>query len=139
MKSLVHKLLKSLTEKKLTLAFAESVTCGLAMHQGNLTAGTSYVLLGGVVCYDEKVKAGLLKVNQELIKKFTAESQEVSDEMAENLLQLIPADICVAITGLNTDGGSESSQKPVGTVFFSLLYNGKLLRKRKLFKGSPMG
>jgi nicotinamide-nucleotide amidase len=138
MKSLVHKLLKTLTEKNLTLAFAESVTCGLAMHELNLTPGTSEVLLGGVVCYNENVKTGLLKVDKKLIQRFTAESQEVTDAMAKNLPQLINADICVAITGLNADGGSENPEKPVGTVFFSLLYKGKLLRERKLFKGSPM-
>ena len=138
MKSPVHKLLKSLSEKKLTLAFAESVTCGLAMHELNLTPGTSEVLLGGVVCYNENVKTDLLKVDKELIKKFTAESQEVTDAMAQNLPQLIKANIYVAITGLNADGGSETPEKPVGTVFFSLLYKGKQLRERKLYKGSPM-
>ena len=138
MKALVQKLMKVLTEKKLTLAFAESVTCGLAAHELNITPGTSKTLMGGVICYNEKVKTDLLKVDAELIKKFTAESQEVTDAMAQNLPQLIKADIYVAITGLNADGGSETPEKPVGTVFFSLLINGKLVQRRKLFNGSPM-
>jgi len=138
MKELVQKLMKVLTEKKLTLAFAESVTCGLATHELNITPGTSETLMGGVISYNENVKTNLLKVDAELIKKYTAESQEVTDAMAQNLPQLIDADIYVAITGLNADGGSETPEKPVGTVFFSLLFNGKLTSKRKVFKGSPM-
>ncbi|MGN6532644.1 MAG: CinA family protein [Ginsengibacter sp.] len=137
MKSLVKKLIKLLIEKKLTVSFAESVTCGLASNGLNCTPGTSDVFRGSIVCYNEEVKTNLLKIDAELIKKFTAESQEVTDALAMNLQQLIEADIYVAITGLNADGGSETPEKPVGTVFFSLLHNGKLIRCRKLFKGSP--
>lgn len=138
MKSLVQRLIETLIEKNLTIAFAESMTCGLASHELNITPGTSEILMGSVVCYHEEVKTKLLKVEPSLIKKYTAESQEVTDSMAENLPQLIDADLYMAITGLNVDGGSESAEKPVGTVFFSLLYNGKLTRKRKVFKGTPM-
>ncbi len=138
MKALVQKLMKVLTEKKLSLAFAESVTCGLAAHELNITPGTSETLMGSIISYNEKVKTNLLKVDASLIEKYTAESQEVTDAMAQNLPQLIHADVYVAITGLNAEGGSETPEKPVGTVFFSLLFNGKLTRKRKLFKGSPM-
>jgi nicotinamide-nucleotide amidase len=138
MKSLVRKLVKLLIEKQLTVSFAESVTCGLASNELNCKPGTSDVFMGSIVCYNEKVKTNLLKVDPLLIKKHTAESQEVTDALAINLQQLIYADIYVAITGLNADGGSETPEKPVGTVFFSLLYKGKLVRCRKLFKGSPL-
>jgi len=138
MKSLVRKVIKLLIEKQLTVSFAESVTCGLASNGMNCTTGTSDVFMGSIVCYNEEVKINLLKVDPELIKKYTAESQEVTDALAINLQQLIHADIYIAITGLNADGGSETPEKPVGTVFFSLLFNSKLTRKRKLFKGSPM-
>jgi PncC family amidohydrolase len=138
MKSLVKKLIKTLIEKKLTVAFAESVTCGLASHQLNITTGTSKVFMGSIVCYNEKVKIDLLNVKPSLIKKYTAESQEVTDALVKNLPQLIAADIFVAITGLDADGGSESPEKPVGTVFFSYLHKGKIVRRRKIFKGTPM-
>ena len=52
MKELVQKLMKVLTEKKLTLAFAESVTCGLATHELNITPGTSETLMGWVISYN---------------------------------------------------------------------------------------
>lgn len=138
MKLLVRKLIKLLIEKQLTVSFAESVTCGLASDGMNCTTGTSDVFMGSVVCYNESVKINLLKVDPELIKKYTAESQEVTDSLAINLQQLIHADIYAAITGLNADGGSETPEKPVGTVFFSLLYKGNLVRCRKVYKGSPL-
>jgi PncC family amidohydrolase len=137
MKSLVKELLQVLQDKKLTMALAESVTCGLATHQLNIAEGTSEVLMGSVVCYNEKVKTGLLKVDPELIEKYTAESQEVTDALAKNLPGLIPADIHAAITGLCVKGGSETKDKPVGTIFFTILFNGKLIQQRKVFMGTP--
>lgn len=138
MKSLVEQFLQLLIKKKLTVAFAESVTCGLAAHQLNISEGTSEVLMGSIVCYNEKVKTGLLKVDPALIKQFTAESQEVTDELVNNLPALISADIYGSITGLCVPGGSETDTKPVGTVFFSVLHNGKLIRRRKVFSGAPL-
>jgi nicotinamide-nucleotide amidase len=138
MKSLVEQFLQLLIRKKLTVAFAESVTCGLATHQLNIAEGTSEVLMGSVVCYNEKVKTSLLKVEPSLIEKFTAESQEVTDALVKNLPELIKANIYAAITGLCVPGGSETDTKPVGTVFFSLLYGERFIQQKKVFKGGPM-
>lgn len=138
MKSIVHQLNSLFIEKKLTLALAESVTCGLASHQLNIVKGTSDVFMGSIICYNEKVKIDLLKVKPSLIKKYTAESQQVTDALARNLSRLIKADVYGAITGLNTDGGSETKSKPVGTVFLSILYKGKITKARMLFRGSPL-
>ncbi len=136
MKKIVKQLLELLIEKKLTVAFAESVTCGLASHQLNITAETSQAFIGCVVCYNEEVKKTLLKVSSSLVEKYTTESQEVTDALAKNLPQLFNADMYAAITGLASPRGSETESKPVGTVFFSLMYQGKLTREEKLFKGS---
>jgi nicotinamide-nucleotide amidase len=54
------------------------------------------------------------------------------------LSKLIKADIYAALTGLASEGGSETKNKPVGTVFFCILYKKKLFRSRKLFRGSPL-
>lgn len=138
MKQLVNQLLKLFIEQKITVAFAESVTCGLASHQLNISNGTSEVFMGSVICYNEKVKTHLLGISAYLLKKHTAESQEVSDALVKHLPRLIKADMYAAITGLAAPGGSETSSKPVGTVFISLLYKGKLVRQKKTFKGSPL-
>jgi nicotinamide-nucleotide amidase len=138
MKKLVNTLVKTLMEKKLTVALAESITCGLAAHQLNIVKGTSQVLKGSIVCYNENVKTDLLKVSPTLIKKYTAESQQVTDELAKKLHNLIEADIYAAVTGLAAAGGSETKEKPVGTVFLSILYKKRMMREEKQFKGSPL-
>src|ERR1051325_3869179 len=138
MERAVNRLVKLLEKKKLTIAFAESMTCGLAAHQLSTVKGTSCVLAGSVVCYRKEVKEELLKVPKHLIKKHTAESQQVTDALAKNLGKIFHADIYAAITGLAAPGGSETKAKPVGTVFFTFIYKNKLHRRRKLFRGTPL-
>src|SRR5690349_18327269 len=43
-----NRLMKTLLAKKMTIAFAESVTCGLAAHQLSTVKGTSEVLQGSI-------------------------------------------------------------------------------------------
>ena len=138
MKRITNRLIKFLLEEKLTIAFAESMSCGLVTHQLNTVKGTSEVLEGSVICYSEDVKIKLLKVPESLIERYSAESQEVTDALAKNLKKIINADLHAAITGLAAPGGSECKTKPVGTVFYSLLYKNKLYSERKTFRGSPL-
>src|ERR1044071_6066744 len=99
-----QKLVKMMQEKKLKLALAESMTCGLAAFQLSSVKGTDEVLQCSIVCYDEDVKKKCLRIPNSLIKKFTAESQEVTDALSKNLQSIIEADVHAAITGLATDG-----------------------------------
>ena len=138
MKRKVNALIKTLQEHQLTIAFAESMTCGLATHQLTTLKGTSEVLIGGVICYHEKSKTQLLNVSESLIKKYTAESQQVTDSLAKNFSRIVNADLIAAVTGLSSPGGSESKKKPVGTVFFSVIFKRRVYRERKCFKGTPL-
>ena len=125
-------------DKDLTLALAESMTCGMAADKLATCPGTAEVLRGSVVCYHEQVKKELLKVTASRIKKYTAESAQVTEDLAKGLKQLITADIYGAITGLASSGGSETKTKPVGTVFFCILFKGKLIKQKKLYRGTPL-
>lgn len=138
MKETVRKLVIELKEKDLTIALAESVTCGLATHQLNIVKGTSDVLMGSIICYNEKVKSDLLCVRPGIIKKFSAESQEVTNEMVKNLKKIFKADCYAALTGLASPGASQKKGKPVGTIFFSVMYKGKIFEQRKKFNGPPL-
>lgn len=132
-----NRLVKLLEEKGKTIAFAESVTAGLACAKLAVYKGVSDVLRGSVVCYTPEVKCSLLKVPQSVIGKFSCESQEVTDGLAKGLQKIMPADIHVAITGLAAPGGSETKDKPVGTVFFSVLIGKSLHRRRNTYSGTP--
>ena len=127
-----------LKKNSLTIAFAESVTCGLVAHGLGNIIGASDFLKGSIVCYDEEVKINLLKVKQSLITKYTCESQQVTDELVKNLRFLFKADVYAAVTGLAAVGGSETARKPVGTVFYSAYYKNKFYRLKKQFHGKPL-
>jgi nicotinamide-nucleotide amidase len=125
-----------MAEQGLTIAFAESATAGWLCSEFALTEESGQVLKGGIACYDADLKVSLLKVSQELIDKYTPESMEVTREMAFRLRELIPSDIQVTVTGLTTPGGSETPEKPVGTMFvFALIGSGQACF-RKVFAGT---
>jgi len=138
MKRTTNRLVKFLMDEGLTIAFAESMSCGLVTHQLNTVKGTSEVLKGSIICYSEEVKTGLLKVPKKLIDKHTAESRKITDELAKNLKKLIKADVHASVTGLAAPGGSECKTKPVGTVFYSMVFRNKFFRLRKNFTGTPL-
>ncbi|MFD2514395.1 CinA family protein [Pontibacter locisalis] len=130
------KLVMAMKDKELTLAFAESITGGMLASELVKAKGTSDVLKGSVVVYQPEVKQKLLNVKPETLELYTAESQQVTNEMVMGLKKLIGADISIATTGLAGEGGSETPEKPVGSVFVSFLYDGKAEEFREVFKGN---
>jgi nicotinamide-nucleotide amidase len=127
---------KLMAGKGMTVAFAESATAGWLCSEFALTEESGKVLMGGITCYDADLKVKLLKVPQELIEEFTPESMEVTREMAYRLRELIDSDIQVTVTGLTAPGGSETPEKPVGTMFVFALIKDKEASFRKVFSGS---
>ena len=127
---------KLMAGKGLTIAFAESATAGWLCSEFALTEDSGKVLKGGIACYDADLKVSLLGVPQVLIDEFTPESMEVTREMAYRLGKLIPADIYVTVTGLTAPGGSETSEKPVGTMFVFALIQNEPVSFRRVFRGS---
>ena len=134
----VTKLVHLLKEKKLTISLAESMTCGLASHQLSTVSGTTDIFPGSIVCYSEEIKTGILGVKKSTLKKYTAESAQATGELCKGLKSIFKTDICAAITGLASPGGSETKLKPVGTVFFAVYYKKKINSKKMLFRGSPL-
>ena len=124
-----------LTDKKLTVAFAESATAGRLCAEYSLIPECGKMLKGGLVCYDACIKQDVLGVPEEIIKEFTPESAEVTREIAERLQQLIKADVYVGVTGLTMPGGSETPEKPVGTMFIHAIIKGRPVAVREVYKG----
>ncbi len=125
-----------LVEHELTIAFAESATVGRMAAEFGLTDDAGKILKGGIVCYDACIKEDLLKVDNDLVEEFTPESAEVTEAAAKGLKELIPADIHVAITGLTCPGGSETEDKPVGTMFIHCITDNFEFADRSEFTGS---
>ncbi|AMM51568.1 decaheme cytochrome c MtrA [Rufibacter sp. DG15C] len=130
-------LVLKLKDRNLTLAFAESCTAGSLAAEITKATGTNGVFLGSMVTYDEAVKQKVLKVKKKTLDLYTAESQQVTNEMVLGVHSLLKADVCVAVTGLFGGGASETVEKPVGTVFVSILFQKKVEEYREVFKGSP--
>ncbi|MBC5773816.1 CinA family protein [Pontibacter sp. KCTC 32443] len=129
-------LVTALRDNNLTIAFAESTTAGMLASEFVKAKGSSDVLKGSLVVYQPEVKIKLLNVRQETLDLYTAESQQVTNEMVMGLKKLLNADINVAVTGLAGGGGSETDEKPVGTIFVSFLYDGKAEEFREVFDGN---
>ncbi|MFD0764306.1 CinA family protein [Mucilaginibacter lutimaris] len=125
-----------LMDKKLYIAFAESATGGRLSAEFSLVPHCGQTLKGGIACYDAKIKQDILGVSKELIDKYTPESAEVTKDLAEKLGSFIPSDIQVAVTGLTMPGGSETPEKPVGTMFIHAIVNGEPIAVREVYKGS---
>lgn len=113
---LVH---KTLVERGLTLATAESCTGGNIARLLTAQAGASAYFKGGVVAYSNEVKESVLGVNHETLEAHGAVSEETVREMVEGVRTRLGADLAIATTGIaGPDGGTP--EKPVGTVWIAV-------------------
>lgn len=128
---------QALSERQLTIAFVESATAGRLSSEFSMCPESGSILKGGLVCYDASLKESILHVPKDMLRRFTPESAEVTRELAERLQTFIPADVHVAVTGLTCPGGSETPEKPVGTMFVHLCTRRKSVAIREVFTGQP--
>jgi len=112
-------IVRLLTERKQTLALAESCTGGNIAHRLTNVPGASAVLLGGVVSYANSAKERLIGVRAETLAQHGAVSEEVAREMVLGVREKFGADFAIAVTGVAGPGGG-TPEKPVGTVFIAL-------------------
>ena len=78
-------LIKILTKKKLKISFAESCTGGLLASTITSFSGASKVFNLGLITYSNRAKIKVLKINQNIIKKYGAVSSECCFAMVKNL------------------------------------------------------
>lgn len=100
---------------QITVATAESLTAGLVAATIADVPGASAVLRGGVVSYDNTVKAGLLGVSAKLLAERGSVDAQVAEEMATGARVNCGADFGVSTTGVA--GPDAHDGKSVGTVF----------------------
>ncbi|HLE84569.1 MAG TPA: CinA family nicotinamide mononucleotide deamidase-related protein [Thermoanaerobaculia bacterium] len=104
-----------LSERRLTLATAESCTGGLVAERLTRVPGSSAYFVGGVVAYSDAVKTAFLGVPAALLAEHGAVSEPVARAMAEGARRALGSDWALAVTGVAGPGGG-SDEKPVGTV-----------------------
>jgi nicotinamide-nucleotide amidase len=117
--SLEQTVVRLLTEKRMTLATAESCTGGLIANRITDVPGASTVFTHGFITYANAAKTALLGVSQADLETHGAVSETVACQMAAGALEASGADIAVAVTGIaGPDGGTP--RKPVGTAWIGL-------------------
>ena len=124
---------KKLIKKKLTISVAESCTGGLLAHNLTKLANSSKYFHMGLITYSNQAKIKILKVNENIIKKYGAVSKECCKSMVQNLTKISKSKINVSITGIAGPGGS-SKNKPVGLVYIGIKKGKKVLIDKNKFK-----
>jgi nicotinamide-nucleotide amidase len=107
-----------LTEQKLTLGLAESLTGGLIGARLTAVPGASSAFRGAVVPYDRQLKVDVLGTPD-----IPAVSEEMALAMAEGVCRVLDTDVGLAVTGV---AGPEplEGQEP-GTVWIGLWLDGR--------------
>jgi nicotinamide-nucleotide amidase len=120
--------------RTLSIAVAESCTGGLLGARLTAIPGSSDVVVGGVIAYDNKIKVGLLGVRDDDLAREGAVSEPVVCQMAAGVLARTGADLGLAITGIAGPGGG-TTEKPVGTVWIAATLGGETRAHRMLLWG----
>ena len=120
---------KMLLKQNKTIAFAESCTGGYLSHLITSIPGSSEYFKGTIVSYDYDVKVNSLDVDQEVMTKEGAVSEEVVKQMARNVRSKLKSDVGISISGIAGPGGGLEN-KPVGTVWIAYSDEHKTVAKR---------
>ena len=118
--------------KKVT--FAESCTGGLLASMLTSQSGSSAVFNGSLITYADEIKSEWLGVDEKIIEKHGAVSEETVEKMLIGALSVSKSDYALAISGIaGPTGGSE--EKPVGTVVIGAAKEKTMHVKSYLFSG----
>lgn len=111
---------KLLTDRKKTIAIAESCTGGNICHMVTSVAGSSVYFKGGIIAYANEIKTRFLNVPDEILKVNGAVSEEAVCIMAKEVMQRFNTNYAIAVSGIaGPDGGTE--EKPVGTTWIAVV------------------
>lgn len=97
--TLEARVVDALKKENMTLACAESCTGGLFGARLTRVPGASDVFEGGIITYQDRVKATLLQVSGKLLAERGAVTGEAAKQMAEGARELLGTDIAISITG----------------------------------------
>lgn len=126
LEEVVGELLKDRNE---SLSTAESCTGGYVAHLITSIPGSSAYYQGSVLSYSNDVKINELNVSSSDLINHGAVSQEVVEQMAQNVRTKLGTTYGVATSGIaGPDGGTE--EKPIGTVWIAVADENKVYSKK---------
>lgn len=105
-----------------TLSVAESCTAGRISSVITAVPGSSNYFKGGLICYADEVKMGLLNVDADLVAEKTAVCEEVVKQMVIGANKLFDTDYAVAVSGFAGPGGPDGGRSGVivGTIWVAV-------------------
>ena len=115
-KALAQAIQKALLTRGEMLATAESLTGGLVASHIVDIPGSSAILAGGIVAYQNEIKESLLGVPHQVLETEGAVSAETVKAMAEGARKKFGCEWAIATSGIAGPTGAEPG-KPVGTVW----------------------
>ena len=118
----VKSLKETLIARGEMMATAESCTGGLVASSVVNEPGSSAILSGGIVAYQNEIKEKLLGVRHETLEQFGAVSEQTVKEMAAGALRQFGSQWAIATSGIAGPDGAMPG-KPVGTVWMSISGN----------------
>ncbi|MEM0493373.1 MAG: CinA family protein [Candidatus Thermoplasmatota archaeon] len=133
----LKKIARVLSEKRFSIATAESCTGGLIAHTLTNVPGSSNYFNRGVVAYSNQSKIELLDVPEETLSIYGAVSEETAKAMAIGVRLKSKVNIGLATTGIAGPTGG-SKEKPVGLVYISISTIKDTISKKCLFKGDRL-
>ena len=108
-----------LSDKKKTLATAESFTGGKIAQVITSVSGSSKYFKGSVVSYATETKIAVLGLSEKLIEEHSVVSFEVAKAMAIAVKKLMKTDYAIATTG-NAGPTKGDGNAEIGTVFIAI-------------------
>lgn len=123
-----------LISNNITISLAESCTGGLLASKLTSISGISKVLDRGIVTYSNTAKIQELNVDENILEKHGAVSEETATAMAQGLKDITKSDICLSVTGIAGPTGG-TSEKPVGLVYIGIVTDKGTFVKRMNLNG----
>jgi nicotinamide-nucleotide amidase len=115
-----------------TVSTAESCTGGEIAHLLTSVPGSSAYYKGSVVAYANSIKTQLLGVQEFIIDRYGAVSEQAIKEMAAGARSLFKTDYAVATSGIaGPDGGTDL--KPVGTIWIAVASEKGIVSEKRVF------
>jgi nicotinamide-nucleotide amidase len=99
-------------EPRLTLAVAESLTCGRVQAAVGAISGASDFFLGGLTAYTIAQKVRHLGVDRALAERVNAVAPEIAEQMARGAVIFFGSDLALATTGYAEPAPARNVQHP---------------------------
>ena len=132
-----EKLYFNCVNKNLTITTAESCTGGMISSAIVHINGSSKIFKSSVIVYSNDMKCKLLNIPNDLITKNGAVSEIVAFNMAKNSLEILNADLSIAVTGIAGPTGG-TPDKPVGLVWIAIGTKQKIITNKNQFFGNRL-